>query len=755
MFVRFSARIGTILSQVCLVGVFCLVAAAPERATAEGLGGYLEYNFSKSNGEQRDSSGTSTTTNSTTLQQRYSLAMDKMIYPNLRFSAGGYLERTESDFDNSGQSTNSTLSKFNPYADLNLSNQVISSGLGFSRREETISTEGGASATTIVENYNAKFGWKPEGLPSLDLLMSRLNSYDANHVSQDIVSDTINLNSRYKPVQELDLSYQGSLNTLNDNLTGLEVQSLTNSMRFAYGNQFFSDRVALATSYNISTRVNDVTPGGSGEVRTYLRPNRGYSTTIEDLVYNPDRYTVVTTANVNPNLLDKGAQVTLATKSGFRTNSNVVMVLESAFNVSINEIRVFVTVDNSDNDIPAIFSSRFGWKVYASDDGLTWTEVGPVTSTFNSLRNTIGNEIRHGFDLTFPTIANKRYIQVVTVAQEITDANYGGISPANISVYNVEPYFVEFLQPGQTKTTHTLSGLYDLNLKVKLLEEPSLFYDMTFTLDHSSNDTMSSERYLVLNGLSMNHRFNSKLAGSARLAREDSIDPERTRSSNTLSLALSATPLPTLNHSLVYSGRVEEDNGASKVQNSLFLTNTAELYRGVNVNLSAGGSMGRDEVGVDQKSLLITAGASLQPHRALSVNLSFSDSRQWLTGGGKPDQYIYTQLGDISSTFNPLRSVYLFGGFSFIAQNDKKTEYTRNLGGSWSPFKDGALLLNLSYRESVATASEETNRAFVSSLRWNIQSGSYLDVSYLITRDSSISQTNDARTFSTSLRLSY
>jgi len=102
-----------------------------------------------------------------------------------------------------------------------------------------------------------------------------------------------------------------------------------------------------------------------------------------------------------------------------------------------------------------------------------------------------------------------------------------------------------------------------------------------------------------------------------------------------------------------------------------------------------------------------------------------------------------------------LRSVYLFGGLSFVAQNDRETQYTRNIGGSWAPFRDGALLLNISYRESIATVSEEKDRNLVGSLRWNIRSGSYLDVSYLISKNSSLSQSSDTQTFSTSLRLSY
>jgi len=743
-----------ILRLVCLIGLLCSAVCMPNPADAEGLRGYLEYNYTKSDGNQRDSSGTTTRTDNSSLLQRYNLTMDKMFYPYLRFYAGGYVERGDSEFTSNGQTVDSSVSKFNPFADLTLTNPIISAGLGFNRREETLKTGGADSVTNVFENYNAKLGWKPEGLPSMDLLMSRMNAYDDNRLFQDTVTDTINLNTRYKPVEELELNYQGALNTLEDRLSGLETRTLTQSMRIAYGSQFFRDRVSLASSYNISARINEITAGSSGKVENYVPAISGYSNLITVISYDPLNEDL--RDKVNPNLIQGDAQLQIGYLSLPPTLTHVSAALQIFASLSVNKMRVFVTAGGSDLALPDAVTQLFTFKVYTSTDNIGWEEVTSVVSTFGAFRSNITNTNRHGFELSFPAVSNRGYIKIVVVPRTIpANTVVGTTQISDMKIYNIENYFEETLPPGVTRTSHALSGLYDLNMKVKLLEEPSLFYDMTFTLDHSSNDTASSQRYLILNGLSLNHRFNSKLSGSARLAREDSVEPERTRASNTLSLALAANPLPTLAHSLVYSGRIEDENGAGKVQNSLFLTNSAELYRGFNVNLSAGGSMGRDEVGTDQKTFLVTAGASLQPHPTLSVNLSFSDSRQWLSGGGKPDQFTYTRLGDLSGTFNPLRSVYLFGGLSFVAQNDRETQYTRNIGGSWAPFRDGALLLNISYRESIATVSEEKDRNLVGSLRWNIRSGSYLDVSYLISKNSSLSQSSDTQTFSTSLRLSY
>src|SRR6185369_8103123 len=110
------------------------------------------------------------------------------------------------------------------------------------------------------------------------------------------------------------------------------------------------------------------------------------------------------------------------------------------------------------------------------------------------------------------------------------------------------------------------------------------------------------------------------------------------------------------------------------------------------LSLTGGGSMASDTTGIDQKSLTVTSGLNMQPHRNLSINLSASDSRAWSSTTGKAESFSTTQSGDLSVTFNPLPSIYLFGSYTINAQTSRKTQTARSIGGSWSPFRGGALL---------------------------------------------------------------
>lgn len=98
--------------------------------------------------------------------------------------------------------------------------------------------------------------------------------------------------------------------------------------------------------------------------------------------------------------------------------------------------------------------------------------------------------------------------------------------------------------------------------------------------------------------------------------------------------------------------------------------------------------------------------------------------------------------------------IYLFGSYTINAQKNRKTQTTQSIGGSWSPFRDGALLLNTSYRENIDNSGNK-DKTMVQSLRWNIRSGWYLDVSYVLTNGTSTTQTTDTQIFSTSLRMSF
>lgn len=88
-------------------------------------------------------------------------------------------------------------------------------------------------------------------------------------------------------------------------------------------------------------------------------------------------------------------------------------------------------------------------------------------------------------------------------------------------------------------------------------------------------------------------------------------------------------------------------------------------------------------------------------------------------------------------------------------EKNKDMVTTRNIGGTWSPFRDGALQLSFSYNEAYNSSANQKDRTIVPSMRWNIRGGSYLDMSYLYLKSTSVSQSSESRTFSSTLRFAF
>ena len=737
-----------------------LLLIAPAVAVAEGVSGYAEYKYSLLDSKAQDTTGT-TMTKTSSFNQRYSLTLDKNVFPTLRFSAVGGFETNDSESDANTLASTSSSSRINTNTDLSYSNGVFNGGAGLSRRQETAKTNGSPSATVFFDSYNARFGWKPEDLPTLDLLYSTFNSYDEHRTAQDSNTATTTLSSRYKPHDTVDMNYSANYSTLDSRLAGLESQSLNQSLRTAYSDTFMKERIAVSSSYNISTQNSKTMSrtGFSDELAAkisdfYARTDNNVFPITATLPHTIDQFTpaVIPVNNVMPSdivLTFNSISVTPAP-----TYSDHLGIQLGAGSASINKIKVVVKplYLSGPNSLPDNVVNLFSasWKVFQSNDGTVWSQVPGVGNFVRDAQFTSldGSE---AIEANFPPIAT-RYIKIV-----ITPVALGPLfsSISSVAFSRVEAYATKSI-PSNGRRSSQISGLFDINLKARLLNIPAIFYDIGFNLDHTKSDSQAfTYRYNIVNGLSLNHRFSSTISSSARLAREDAVDPVAgARSSNSASISLSAQPLPTLVHSLNYGFRQETDAGVTKNSHSVNLSNSAELYRGISLSLTGGGSLSADSAGSDQKSLTVTSGLNMQPHRNLSINLSASDSSAWSAAAGKPESFSATQTGDLEVTFNPLPNIYLFGSYTINAQTSRKTQTARSIGGSWSPFRGGTLLLNTSYRESIDNSGNKDSN-IVQSLRWNIRSGWFLDISYLISRDATETRETDTQVFNTALRLSF
>jgi hypothetical protein len=325
-----------------------------------------------------------------------------------------------------------------------------------------------------------------------------------------------------------------------------------------------------------------------------------------------------------------------------------------------------------------------------------------------------------------------------------------------VEVYVTETRsFLRIAESTQSTSNETVSHLLNLGGRIRIYDPGDVNYEFFYNYSKSDTDFFSSTRYTISNALRAQHRFNRILTGSARVGREDSSEVDDTRTAYLYSASLQATPLPLLTHTLVYSGRNESADNGDSSSHSLYLNNFASPYRGVDLSLSAGYSTNSSDTGQTTDSLTLSIGTSLVPNPKLSINMNYAASNIKQSGGNAVNPDTTTHRGDLSVSYNPVRSVFLHGSVGIFAETDKDTTTTQSFGGSWGILRDGSLQLNFSYNENYNQVNNQKERTIVPSLRWNIRPGSHLDVSYLISSNSTDTEDDDFTSLSALLRIGF
>jgi len=713
------------------ITLFSLALIMRGPAMADGINGFAELNYNALDTKTSDATGLSTESKQSSILERYNLTLERSLYPYLKLRAGGLFEKSFTNVTTDDADTRSSDAKTNPFVDLTLINPFITAGAGYNKREEKQDTRGLSSSTTIRDTYNAIFGLRPEGLPTLDTLFMRTDAYDKARLFQNNENDYFSLSSRYKPVKDLDLRYQFTSDESKNRLTDLDVKVLTQTGKATYSGQFFNNRISLYSSYNIIQQETEAPA-------LQLFPFSGLSA-INDTPSNG-------ALDPNPVLIDgdltagSGINIGQLPSQGGDTrqrNMGLDFVVPPA---QVSALFVWV-----DRELPDVAAKSFTWDIYVSSDNQNWgTSVQTISNVPVVL---VRDKWRFELNITGVTTPT-RYIKVVTrpLAVMLTP----GFDTSNIFVTELQAFAQRVPAPVMEKTTRT-TQIYDLSARTRLLDAPYLYYDFYYW--YTKTDTTGVTRYILSNGLTLSQRLSRVFTGTARIAREDGEETAGKRVSYVYSASIMAVPLPTLSNSLVMSGRTESIAGRSSDTTSVFLNNSAELYRGVNVNLSGGVSSATSETNRKTDNTVLTFGASLVPYRTMNISVSYSDTATKQSGGGMEAASTYSRRGDASMAFNPWTTVYLFSSIGVVSQSDKKTSTVRNYAGTWSPFPGGALQFNFSYNENLRSEDNGRDTIITPSMRWKIIPRTFLDLSYLILKSESASQTTESKSFNANLKM--
>lgn len=702
---------------------------------AGSINGFMEWNYSGLDSTSQQSGMESTDTRVESLTQRYSLSLLTNPLPALRLTAGGLFEQQSTRSDISGPGRDTTLTTWQPSVDLSLLNPVYNAGIGYNRREETTKASGIPSAKQINDDYHLMLGWRPLGLPTMDLQMSKVNRYDPQRVQEDTSTDRAALALRYLPVKDLDLRYQFTYNDVTDNLQHLEVKETTNTGRVSYSGQFLDKRVSLFTNYNVSSQNIQTSTSGNGFVDFQLFPAFGLSA----LSDTPQAGALAQ----NSQLIDGNTSVSSGINIGVTSPDDVRrnMGVDFFSATEINHIMVW-----TDRELPPAIAATYSWEIYTSSDNVTWT-------LWRTLASAPFGPFDNRFDLQFDTVKT-RFIKVVTrpLSQVAATLVPTFRNPERILVTELQTFLRRSAADTRGNTT-TTSHMYSLDVKAKLLDTPSLYYNGSLFL--TSGGVPSALRYTLSNGLNVNHQLTEKLTVTGRVAREDIEEVEGHTVGYAYDASLRATPLKTISDTLLYSGRVDFRPAGTATTNSLYTFNTAEIYRGVNLNLGGGLTSASNERGVSTDGTNLLFGMSIVPVRTLTTNLTYTMNRSNQSGGGEPNRTQSTQRGEASMAWRPFTTLYLYAALGFLDQTDRKPDLTQNYGVNWSPFPDGTLQFNFVFNENMQTLNSARTRLITPSLTWQITSRMVLDGSFSFIDTDSNQGTTKVKIVSSNLRINF
>jgi hypothetical protein len=310
----------------------------------------------------------------------------------------------------------------------------------------------------------------------------------------------------------------------------------------------------------------------------------------------------------------------------------------------------------------------------------------------------------------------------------------------SILVTELEPLLAQAANAFEETVSDT-RHLAQASSRFRILSHPWLYYETTYSLITSERDTTT---WTLSNGLSVRQQFNPVWGLTGRVAREDGLDRDRERTAYVYSLGVTATPWPTLLYSLIASGYFDDTGGLETESHGVNFNTTALVYDGVDLNFLAGVARNKTAEGLTNDTLLIGAGATLIPHRTVTVTLRYDDRDATIYATDVPDREERTRSGEAAVAWNPVPAVYLFGSRRKDERTSERDRTVDTFAGSWSPFPGGALQVSISYNETHYSDLNETDTSFVPFVRWNLNPRSYFEIAYqALTRETDLSRLED------------
>jgi hypothetical protein len=704
-------------------------------AYADVITGRVELTEQEGRSNNTSSEGLTSVGRSTYYFQRYNIDYNNPILPQLYLRAGMRAEKHDLNSETDGIKSKLAYTLLMPSVGLTLSNPFVVAGVGYDERDEK-TVSGGSTVRLFRDTQNAFLGFRPEGLPTLDLLYTGQKRYDADRTSRDEEDRLFSLNSMYRPARSVQLYYNASYDDYDQHLTQSETKTLSQSARASYGDRFFDDRMVFSTNLNITRQdIQFTTAGAGGTIQVQLFPVAGLSA-INDLP-------TIGVLTANPALIDGNLTASSGMNIGQTPSLGGDTKKRNAgldFGLAVDVSTLFVWVDRS---LPAEVTNSFMWEIYISSDNQNW-------SLYQTVFPAVFSAFNNRFEISFASVST-RYIMVATRPLSVGIIPPPGTDVSNIYITELQAFFNQAvsLTAGITRNTVMDSQSSDVNARYHLIrsDRHALMYDLYYlsrTTDQTGQPITRASTFT--NALLANERFNRVITGNAKVMRqynEFAGGGTLTYDDYEAALLAAMNSLPKLSHLAVVSGRREHyvERRTTKDTGTFSLNNTAEVYPGINAYLGAIENListMTDSVVKHNESTTLSFGTEIVPRKSLTVTLNYDWTETRLGGSGENDalsavyrsrrQSLFTSVA-----YNPYSSLYLYGSLQRIDETGKPGTTNGYFSGSWSAQRTGgALELRFIYSDNIETDNRTRTRNYGPSARWKINASSMLEVTYMI-----------------------
>ncbi len=707
-----------------LLLVFCGLLAA-SRVAADGVNFRSEFTYTNSTSDiTNENTGEEITSDFTRLRQRYNFDAVRTLFPYLRLEAGAFYELDDSTSSSDGPDVDMEETTTRPYLRLDLDNPLYQAGIEVRRTEIEEEVTGLPDTEKTRDEINTILGWKPADLPEFNLRFFTDHIYD-DPETIDRYEKLLTLDSQYQIGTDLELSYLYTRDDIDNDLRNTDSLDQNHTGRIEYLRNFFNGRLSVNSTYLFRKRTFEFSGSAGAEV-PILRsaglfalddtPDEG---ALDNNVFLIDGNTT-TSAGIDIGL---GGDITTLTNIG----------LDFGFPVEVDKIDLWV-----DRRLSASVADSFSWDIYTSDDNRAdsdWTLVATVPSApFATFENR--------FEIFFPTTVTTRYIKVVT--RPLSPAVPEAPLFSNIFVTEIEAFRIVTGSQADTDQ-ETIDHSYNLNLLGRLTDATRVGYNFYY---RTQDQDFADDRTEMSNDFSLKHIFNQVFSLSSRFSLTDTELGDEDSTNYDYSASFYARYLETLEQTLTYSWRRDDEEEGTRDQSSILLRTNALLYRGWNAFLDLGYTR---EDPIDEPEItttLIRTGTNLIPHDKLTINFNYERSEDSQSGEENNTENDW----EIQAFFTPTRALSFNARYHVVDRGETKTTL-QDYSANWSPFPDGNLQLFFSYNEILRPEEDQKERTIGPSLRWTIGPHAFLDLSYTISKVETETQTVDTNSLNGNLRI--